>query len=87
VAAEGEKWRGGANHDKEMLKMKEPPGMCMKTKQGMTKCPVKNRAFPRKMQQLRDDRQGSVGLMDRECMSYAIIQGKMNLAFRAAMGR
>jgi hypothetical protein len=32
----------------EMLKMKKPPGMCMKTKARMTKCPVKNMLFTRK---------------------------------------
>jgi hypothetical protein len=32
----------------EMLEMKEPPGMCMKKKATMTKCPAKNRLFTRK---------------------------------------
>jgi hypothetical protein len=32
----------------EMLKMKEPPGMCMKTKETMTNCPAKNTTFTRK---------------------------------------
>jgi hypothetical protein len=31
-----------------MLKMKEPPGMSMKTKAVMTKCPAKNTAISRK---------------------------------------
>ena len=32
----------------EMLKMKEPPGMCIKTKAMVTKCPAKNKTFARK---------------------------------------
>src|SRR5271157_2158867 len=32
----------------EMLKMKQPPGMCMKTQEAMTKCPVQNKVFSRK---------------------------------------
>jgi hypothetical protein len=32
----------------EMLEMKQPPGMYMKTKATMTKCPAKNTAFTRK---------------------------------------
>jgi hypothetical protein len=34
------KIKKGENHIKEMLKMKEPPGMCMKTKVLMTQCPI-----------------------------------------------
>jgi hypothetical protein len=30
-----------------MLKMKEPPGMCMKTLAAMTKCPAKYSVFTR----------------------------------------
>ena len=32
----------------EMLRMKQPPGMCMKTKEAMTKCLAKNTPFTRK---------------------------------------
>jgi hypothetical protein len=38
---------------KEMLKMKEPPGMCMKTKDGMTKRPANYMAFSTKMHESR----------------------------------
>ena len=34
---------------KEMLKMKEPPGMCMKTNERMTNCPAKYTAFSMKI--------------------------------------
>ncbi|MGD0222290.1 MAG: hypothetical protein ABSF71_08120, partial [Terriglobia bacterium] len=37
---------------KEMLRMKEPPGMYMKTKDDMTKRPAKYTAFSTKMQQM-----------------------------------
>jgi len=32
----------------EMLKMKQPPGMCMKTQVKMTKCPAQYKVFTRK---------------------------------------
>jgi hypothetical protein len=43
----------------EVLKMKVDPVMCMKTQATMTKCPVKNTAFYRKMRQLSGNRQES----------------------------
>ena len=41
--------------------MKEPPGMCMKTQETMTKCPAKNTVSCRKMPRLSHNRQKSVG--------------------------
>jgi hypothetical protein len=49
-----------------MLKMKEPPGMCMKTKERTTKWPIINRAFWPKMHQLRDDGRQSIELCGGE---------------------
>ena len=42
------KFRDKGAQPQKVLKMKEPPGMCMKTKESMTKCPAKNRLFSRK---------------------------------------
>src|ERR1035441_112113 len=38
-----------------MLKMKEPPGMCMKTKGRMTQCPIIHRPFWPKNAKVRDN--------------------------------
>ncbi len=40
---------GSGDFAKKMLKMKDPPGMSMKTKDGMTKRPAKYMAFSTKM--------------------------------------
>ena len=40
-----EKSLTGHHHPQKMLKMKGDPEKCMKTKDRMTKCPMKSRAF------------------------------------------
>jgi hypothetical protein len=57
-----------------MLKMEIEPTMCMKTRGSMTKCPAENTAFHRKTQQLRGNRQESVGLYGSNASGCAVIR-------------
>ncbi len=51
-AGQGPEMRGGPI---KMLKMKEPPGICMKTLGTMTKCRATNTALYMKMHPLNDN--------------------------------
>jgi hypothetical protein len=61
---------------KEMLKMKEPPGMYMKTKEGMTKCPAKSTPFSTKMHELRATLHEPYRFVGQRCSNSAVIETK-----------
>ena len=61
---------------KEMLKMKEPPGMYMKTKEGTTNCPAKSTAFSTKMHELRATLHELYRFVGQRCSNSAVIETK-----------
>ena len=60
----------------KMLKMKEPPGMCMKTQGRKTIWPIISRAFRPKMHSFYENGRKSVGLLGRKCTGKAVIGAK-----------
>ena len=60
----------------EMLKMKEPPEMYMKTKDRQTQWPKMFRAFVPGLRHFRENGQQSIGLLGRKCTDYAITGAK-----------
>ena len=68
--------RAGVQGSLEMLKMEQPPGMCMKTKTTMTKCLANYTPFTQEKHELPENRQQFSGLCGRKCTSHAIIRGE-----------
>src|ERR1019366_2197294 len=63
----------------KMLKMKEPPGMCMKTQGRKTIWPIISRAFRPKMHSFCENGRKSVGLLGRKCTGNTKVRSKRYL--------